>query len=95
MPENFGDPDINSCIKWAVFAHKPSLVLPKSFHSPEMTLRTHDFADLSAFRKNFGNFDFTPLDRGMASLDKWTADHEAIDMVNKAELERKKYLSKV
>ena len=55
----------------------------------------HDFADLSTFRKNFGSFDFTPLDRGMASLDKWAADQEAIDMVNRAELERKKYLSKV
>ena len=55
----------------------------------------HDFADLSTFRRNFGSFTYTALDRGMANLDKWAVEHEAIDLVNKAEIERKRYLSKV
>ncbi|MEM3830530.1 MAG: SDR family NAD(P)-dependent oxidoreductase [Conexivisphaerales archaeon] len=53
----------------------------------------HDYADISKLESTFGSYAFTPLNTGMDELVKWSANETAMDKVDKAEIERKKYLA--
>jgi dTDP-L-rhamnose 4-epimerase len=53
----------------------------------------HDFADISKIRKELGFKPKYSLKEGMKKLVEWGETTEAIDMFDKAEKERRKYLS--
>ncbi len=53
----------------------------------------HDYADISNLKSAFGSYAFTPLNEGMNKLVEWSANETAMDKVDKAEMERKKYLA--
>jgi dTDP-L-rhamnose 4-epimerase len=53
----------------------------------------HDFADISKIREELKFQPKWSLEKGIESLVEWASKENAIDMFDKAEMERKKYLS--
>ncbi|MEM0135208.1 MAG: SDR family NAD(P)-dependent oxidoreductase [Thermoplasmatales archaeon] len=53
----------------------------------------HDFADLTNFNRQFSSFTFTSLRKGMENLLEWARKEDSKDMVDRAERERKKFLT--
>jgi dTDP-L-rhamnose 4-epimerase len=52
----------------------------------------HDFADCSKLIKSFGSTKFTPFMRGLEKLVEWAEDVQAIDLFDRAEKERVRFL---
>lgn len=54
----------------------------------------HDYADVELLRKTFGKSEFVKLRQGLEALIEWGKDATAVDMFEKEERERGRYLSK-
>jgi len=52
----------------------------------------HDYADTTKLRREYGEYAFTDLKKGMEKLAEWSSGEEARDMFEREEAERKKFI---
>ncbi len=52
----------------------------------------HDYADIKRLVRDFGETEFTPLEKGIKLLTKWSESVNSVDRFEKEESERKKFL---
>ena len=52
----------------------------------------HDYSDISRLKKTFGDGSFVGIEEGMKKLAEWSENVEAVDNLEKAERERKRFL---
>jgi dTDP-L-rhamnose 4-epimerase len=70
-----------------------SSVEPKITEEFRVGDNRHDFADISKIKRELGFEPRYDLKQGLEKIVEWGENQEAIDMFEKAEEERRKYLS--
>lgn len=55
----------------------------------------HDFADISTLFRDFEKRKFTPLEKGIKILAKWSENIDSVDRFEKEEKERKKFMGEI
>ena len=54
----------------------------------------HDFADITKLISDFGYYNFQEFSKGIQDLVEWGSNIKSIDLVDKAEKERKSYMKR-
>ena len=54
----------------------------------------HDYADTEKLSRDFGNFNFVDVEKGVKSLIQWSQGEKSFDKFEKQERERRKYLTR-